>query len=149
MKTTATSGNMITQYFGQNFDATKVDCSIFIEIKVYVPPSVRNDPSTTLFFNLEKNTMKEVSENDQMFIDPFGDIDADKTHVTANITGPFDDDNYLIRLDRKVTDEDIKNIKQDKMPGLTFSWHYNKDVELRTKHNTRNNQYTRLGMPSK
>ena len=54
MSTTATSGNITTQYFGEKFDATKVDGNIFIAIYVYVPPSVKNDRSTTLLFNLGK-----------------------------------------------------------------------------------------------
>ena len=63
--------------------------------------------STTLLFNLEKNTMKEVSDNDQMDIRTVGYIDADKTHVTTNINGHSINKNnkyYHFRLNRKVTD---------------------------------------------
>ena len=146
--TTATSGNMTTQYFGKNFDASMVDGNFYFSIHVYVPRSVRNDTSTTLLVNLEKNTMKEVSDNDKISISwTDGDSDAEKTYVTTNITGPFDDDKYFILLNRKVSDEDIRNIKQDKMPGFKFSWKYNKDVELWAKYNAWNNQFTRLMSP--
>ena len=140
---------MTTKYFGEKFDATKVDGNIYIVTKVYVPPSVRKDKSTTLFFNLEKNTMKEISYNDKMDIGTVGYIDADKTHVTTNINGHSINKNnkyYHFRLNRKVTDEDIKNIKQNKMPGFRFSWQYNKEVELWTKFKPDNNQFTRLAI---
>ena len=87
--------------------------------------------------------MKEVSDNDQMDIRTVGYIDANKTHVTKNITGLFEYPKYFIRLNRKVTDENIKNIKQDKMPGFRFSWKYSQEVDLWTKFNTLNNQFTR------
>ena len=121
--------------------------NFYISILIYVPPRVQHDTNTTLLFNLEKTTIREVSDNDKMTIWTYHmlDIDADKTHVITNITGPFDD-YYVIRLNRKVSDEDIRNIKQDKMPGFRFSWKYNKEVELWSKYNTNtwNNQFTRL-----
>ena len=82
--------------------------------------------------------MKEFSDYDTISIKTLGDIDADKTHVSKNITGPF-----WIKLYRKVEDEDIRNIKQDKMPGFRFSWKYSQEVDLWTKFNTLNNQFTR------
>ena len=88
--------------------------------------------------------MKEVSDNDQMDIRTVGYIDADKTYVSTNWTGPFDYESYRIRLNRKVTYEDTRNIKQDKMPGFKFSWKYNKEVKMWTKYKTWNIQFIRL-----
>ena len=141
--TSATSGNITTKHFGDNFDATKVDGNILIKINVNVPKSARKKENTTLFFNLEKNTLKDVSDNDQMYILTVGDIDADKTYVNEHDTAPLDKF-YYIRLNRKVTIEDIKHIKQDKMHGFRFKWNYNKEVELLAKYKTHNNQFTRL-----
>ena len=141
--TTATSGNLTTEHFGEKFDATMVDSNIITKINVYVPPSVQGVTSIKLFFNLEKNTMKEVSDNDKMTITTVGDIDGDKSHVTNNITGPFKHEYYSIRLNRDVKDEDIKNIKQDKMPGFRFTWKYDKEVPLWSKFKNWNNQFTR------
>ena len=119
--------------------------NFYISILIYVPPRVQHDTNTTLLFNLEKTTIREVSDNDKMTIWTYHmlDIDADKTHVITNITGPFDD-YYVIRLNRKVSDEDIRNIKQDKMPGFRSLWKYDNEVELWTKYKTDNNQFTRL-----
>ena len=116
----------------------KVDGKISFLIKVYVNQSVKDDTSAILWFNIDKNTMKEFSDYDKISIKTFGDIDADKTHFSKNITGPF-----WIKLFRKVADEDIRNIKQDKMPGFRFSWKYSQEVDLWKKFNTLNNQFTR------
>ena len=115
-----------------------MDGKFFFQIKVYVNRTVKDDTSAILWFNLDKNTMKEFSDYDTISIKTLGDIDADKTHVSKNITGPF-----WIKLYRKVEDEDIRNIKQDKMPGFRFSWKYSQEVDLWTKFNTLNNQFTR------
>ena len=141
--TSATSGNMTTQYFGQNFEADNVERNIFIDIRVSVPLIVQYRTSTSLRFNLEKNTMKKVSENDKMYMSTLGDIDADNTHIIKNITGPTRD-YYRIRLSRKVTNEDIRNSKQYKMPGFQLSWNYDKNVELWASEKNPNNQFTRL-----
>ena len=78
METTATSGNLTTQFFGEKFE--------------------------------------EFSDYSKISIRILGDIDADKTHVSKNITGPLKYCQYWIFY-RKVKYEDIRNIKQDKMPS--------------------------------
>ena len=87
--------------------------------------------------------MKEVSQNDKMAMDTVSDIDADNTHITRNFTGSSME-SYIIFLDRKVTVEDIRNFKQDKMPGFRFTWKYNKEVEPWSRFKGYNNQFTRL-----
>ena len=141
--TASTSGNMSTPYFSDKFNADKVDGNIFIQIRIYVPPSVSGNSSTTLMLNLEKNTMKAVSDKDYMYMSTFGIINFDTTHVSRNITGLFSN-HYDTRLNRKVTDEDIKNIKEDKMPGFRLIWSFNKNMESWAKYKFNNTQFTRL-----
>ena len=93
-----------------------MDGKFFFQIKVYVNRTVKDDTSAILWFNLDKNTMKEFSDYDTISIKTLGDIDADKTHVSKNITGPLKYCQYWIFY-RKVKYEDIRNIKQDKMPS--------------------------------
>ena len=57
--TSATSGNITTKYFGEKFHATKVDGNIFFVIRVYISPSVKNDTSAALMFNLGKFSLKK------------------------------------------------------------------------------------------
>ena len=53
--TSATSGNISTQHFGNEFDTEKVDEKIEFRVSVYVPEYVFTN--TTLFFNIIKNTI--------------------------------------------------------------------------------------------
>ena len=127
MKTFATSGDISTQYFGDKFDANKMDGNIHIWIDVNVPPSVKGDQNTTLMFDIKKETMKGVSDNDKMkFIDDI--IDADLTHWSKNFTKPAAD-RYYIGLDRKVRADDINEMDLDVMPGFRLTWNHNKHVE--------------------
>ena len=91
--------------------------------------------------------MFSLSDNDKMATRTDGDIDADETHTYSNITGPFDY-YYWIRLNRKVADEDIRNIEQDKMPGFRLSWKYEKEVKFWARYKFpnkfTNNQFIRL-----
>ena len=126
MKTFATTGNISTRYFGYKFDAVKVESQIKIEIQVFVPRNVRYDKDTTLMFNINKQTMKEVSDNDQMFLDNII-IDADLAHKSANITAPSY--SYYTELNRKVSMEDINQLDLDIMPGFRMTWNYNEHLE--------------------
>ena len=125
--TSATTGNMSTQYFGEKFNTDKVDGNIRIIIMVWVPRSARSDHNATLMFDIKKETMKEVSDNDKMSITGRGYIDADLTHWSENITVPST--SYRITLHRQVTEDDIDNLDLDMMPGFRFTWNYMKHVE--------------------
>ena len=84
------------------------------------------DKNTTLMFDIKKETMKEVSDNDEMRIG-WTDIDADLTHWSKNISPPAY--SYVISLDRRVSADDINNMNLDMMPGFRLTWNYNKHVE--------------------
>ena len=131
MQTTAPSGNISTQYFGNKFDVNKVNGNIFIEIKVFVLQTI----PTILMFDIKKKTMKEVSDNDQMRFDYSDYIDADLTHWSKNITDPSRSrSSYKIRLDRKISADEINNVDLDMMPGFTLTWNYNNYVELWSRY---------------
>ena len=68
--TSATSGNISTQNFGEKYVAEKVDGNIYIWIKFYVPTSLKGNNSTKFMINIMKRTMKDISHKDQM---KFGD----------------------------------------------------------------------------
>ena len=127
VETSATSGNISTQYFEDQFDANKVDGHIYIDIEIHVPPSVVGDKNTTIIFNIEKRTMKEVSDNDNIRNVNNDVIDADLNYWSENITAPTAD--YHIKLNRKVTADDIYNMDPDMMPGFRLTWNYNRNIE--------------------
>ena len=131
VSTSAASGNISTQYYDDKFNVDKVDGDIRIWISVWVV----NDNNVSLRFDINKRTMKEVSDKDQMSFEGT-DIDADLTHWSKNITPP----GYkYILLDREVSQEDITNVKREMMPGFRFSWNYNIKIEPEDRYS---NDYT-------
>ena len=126
MVTNAASGNISTQYFDDNVDADKVDCDICIALIVNVPTSVVGDNNVTFMFDVSKRTMKDVNDNDKMQVE-YMNMAADQTHKSLNITAPSA--SYYFRLDRKVTQDDITNMKLDRMPGFRLSWKYDREIQ--------------------
>ena len=63
IRTTATSGTIATKYFGDKFNAGKVDISMSTKILVEIPPTVMNKSSTTLLFNLGKPSIMPVVQS--------------------------------------------------------------------------------------
>ena len=123
--TSASAGNISTQYFGEKFNAIKVDGEIYISIYVYIPTSMKGDKN---MFYINKKTMKEVSDNDKLSMTGVGDIDADLTQWSKNITAPKSG-YYKFVLDRRVSADDIKNLELDMMPGFRFTWNYDKQEQ--------------------
>ena len=131
LHTSATSGNISTKYFGEKFDTNKVEGNIDARIYVHVPPSVRGN--VQLMLNIEKITMKDISDDGKvyLYIYPFGFTDVDLTHWYKNITAPNPSQGfYYIHLKRKVSSDDIQNMDLDVMPGFRFTWKYSKLVKL-------------------
>ena len=87
--------------------------------------------------------MKKVSDNDKMTMSIVGDIDVDITHMSKNFSIGPSKDFFGVLLNRKVSFEEIKNIKIDRMPGFRFSWKYNKEVQHEAKFRSNNEQFTR------
>ena len=133
--TSTTSGNISTLYFGDKLDVDNVDGNILIQIFVNVPTSrVKEDNNVTLMVEVNKRTMKDVSDDDQMKYN-LSTIDPDVLHWSKNITKPSGFSQ--IKLDRKVSADDIKNIEFDFMPGFRLTWKYNKHVELENTYSNR------------
>ena len=54
--TSAASGLISTQHFGDKFDADKVETHLRYQINVHPPESVRNNPNVTFHFDIDKVT---------------------------------------------------------------------------------------------
>ena len=134
MYSSATSGNISTQYFSEKFDSRKIDGHIFIRVYLQVPPSVRDDNSSTLMVNIEKRTiMREVSDKKDSIKFDCCFIDHYLTHWSKNISAP-DKSFYDIKVQRKVSKDDFKNMDLDTMPGFILTWNYNRRVEAVAKY---------------
>ena len=80
VSSSATSGNISTQYFGEKFNATKVESNIYIDMNIYVPLFAFGDENFSLLVNIEKNTITEFRDEDMMRSWPGGIIDAELPH---------------------------------------------------------------------
>ena len=127
----ATSGNISTQYFGDKFDAEKVDSKVLFAVLLYAPPSAMYDSSTTLMLKIEKITMPEA--HDRMSAGSMSGkslkIHDDLKPWSKNITPPgfmFD-----IQYERDVSEDDINQMNLDMMPGFRLTWSYNKQHKPR------------------
>ena len=57
------------------------------------------------------------------------------TKWTKNIPAPNPGNGYYtIILDREVSQNDIRNMKLDLMPGFRFTWSYDKQIEQEAKY---------------
>ena len=59
--TSATSGVVTTQYFGEQFKKGLVEKKAWFFVYVYPPDSAKNNKNVTLHFNLEKVSMTGLS----------------------------------------------------------------------------------------
>ena len=79
--------------------------------------------------DINKRTMMEVSSKDRMYISGAEYIAPNLTHWSQNITAPTRD-SYFITLARKVSKDEIRNMKLDMMPGFRFTWNYDMDMDM-------------------
>ena len=120
--TTATSGTITTQHFGDNFDADKVETQLSYEVNVYPPVSVQYNPNITLYFEIEKLSMKDLPYGlDSMRVKGLEYIEADSIYTSQNYTPlakrryPY---GYYIQLNREAFLADIRKQKLHNVPGF-------------------------------
>ena len=148
--TSATSGHISTQYFGDDFDVLKVGRNLKYSINIKPPPSTINSLSQSnynmfsnsymfedyeddsndedevnvaLHFDIVKISMKDLSGEDIFKVDDNYYPTSDEKQVTYNITS-LGDRFVTIMLTRDVTLEDVKKQRLDVMPGFRINWHY-------------------------
>ena len=133
VNTAASSGSVTTHYFGEQFDAAKVETGpLQYTVYVYTPASVRNNANVTLHIEVEKVSLGYLSSGgDRLRV---GDTPLFDTHRTFNFTPPTHD-YYYIQLSREVLPADVRKQKLDMMPGYRVSWHYSStEVEPEAKY---------------
>ena len=122
--TTATSGVVTTQHYGEQFRPELVERTLYYKVWVYPPESVKRNVNVTLHFKLEKVSMTGLAQGskDEISIGWKNDLDSDQTTVYKNFTPPVE--YKYMRLERDVSSEDVETQKLDVMPGFRFSWWY-------------------------
>ena len=132
IRTSATSGVVTTQYYGDKFQPDLVERKLHYKVYVYPPQSVKNNKNVTLHLKLEKVSMNgmDIGSQDTIKISKLGELVADKTVTYTNFTPPGTRSLYVL-LQRSVSHEDLETMKLNFMPGFRFSWWYtSSDVEV-------------------
>ena len=127
LTTAAKSGTISTQYFGDRFDADKVDTNIG-EYSIYIYPpdnAVYNTTNNlTLHFDIDKVSLKDLtSGTEELYLSDAYDVDINEetTHFGKSYSPP----GYrYIRFKRKVSAQEVLKQKLSTMPGFKFQWYY-------------------------
>ena len=150
--TYATSGKIKTKHFGTKFDVNKVETMLNYMIKIWIPDSVIDSENITFHLDANKISMKDLSKSmnemgylsgglDNLFLNPDNEWDdepiaADLNYVRKNYTPPSAGDSWRderqtlkrMKLERKVTMQDVRQQLLDVNPGFSVSWSYSMNV---------------------
>ena len=85
--------------------------------------------------DINKKVMKElIFPNKDIILDDACD-NYDLFHCSKNITAPNPKLGlYLVKLDRKMSQDVIRKMEIDTMPGFRFTWKYNLQIEPEARY---------------
>ena len=140
MRTGASSGSVTTQYFGEKFDADKVETKLFYDVNVYGPASysIRNNPNVTLHIDIEKVSLEDLLSGFDRLYSVTGTLET--SHRSYNYTPPEFDEYHIMHIDREVIPADIRKQNLEMMPGFRVSWHYS-GIEVDSEDQYRHNAF--------
>ena len=125
--TSATSGVISTQYYGEKFMPELVEkklWNIYYQVRVYPPESVKYNENVTLHFKVDKVSMTGLDSHsmDAVYIEELAYLGADQTMAFTKYTPPVEF--RVMFLSRVVSSGDVEKQRLDVMPGFRFSWWY-------------------------
>ena len=118
------AGTITTKYFGKRkFQKGNVLKNFAVVAWIKIPESERNNTNLKLFFEINKETMIDVSQNDWIKLaDNF--IDPDLNMYTRNFTAPFKN-KYKFESGRAIPQKIFKDVTLEKFPGFNLTWYSN------------------------
>ena len=156
--TYAPSGSISTKHFGERFNIEKViPTNIQYKINILSPLTIRRSENISLLMEIETSHMNDLLTGLESFtfveevpaINSWGYSDGGITSETENIIGnsgsfvknftpPLKSSvkRRYVEVNRKVTMQDMKLLRGEKMPGFKISWRHsgiNGKVKMRTK----------------
>ena len=123
MDTSAISGVVTTQYYGEPFRPELVERQLRYSVSIRPPKSAKNNENVTLHFKVEKISMTGLASGSMELVQGICCFDADQTTAYTNFKPPSNYE-YPIVLSRHVTYDDVETQNLDVMPGFRFSWWY-------------------------
>ena len=146
--TSATSGVIKTQYFGEIFQQHLVERKALFNVNVYPPETVRNNKSVTLHFKLEKVSIQGLSIVQESFrADDYGWVDSRMSSVTFNFSPSSSAKDYInmMMTRNNIAEEYMNTMEMDNMPGFQLSWYYtDMESELLPDNKFYNNEENQL-----
>ena len=121
VNTYATSGTISTQYFGHEFDEYKIEKYFFYFASINPPHNYKYNSSVTLYIEVEKNIKPEF--------DQFWSDNEIPEVITLNRIESPPGDNKLYQLRRDISEDAVKDLQMDLMPGFRLTWYYNEKLE--------------------
>ena len=150
ISTSATSGVVTTQHYGDQFKPELVERKLWYNVYVWPPESVRNNENVTLHLKVEKLSMTGLpsGSKDEVYMDAY--LDAEQTTVYKNFTPPVF--RRYMTLQRDVSYKDVETQKLDLMPGFRISWWYSGEEftpDNKYKDNWMTKKFVRLEINTK
>ena len=134
IESSATSGVVTTQYYGEKFRPELVERKLYYMVRVNPPKSLQysSNFNVTMHFKVEKVSMTGLVRQslavpgkdsiDRVWVDNFGFLEFGQTTAYQNYIPCCS--LRFIALRRDVSSEDVGTQKLKLMPGFRFSWWY-------------------------
>ena len=130
IETTATSGVVTTQHYGEKFMSELVERKFRYMVKVFPPWNVRRDKNATLHFKLDMVPMTGLLEGSRSraYMQGLGFLDEGQTTAYTTFSPPAPPAGYIkfrdMFVSQDVSSVDVETQKLDLMPGFRLSWWY-------------------------
>ena len=99
-------------------------------IHVNPPESVQGNSNVTYFVDVKKVTIQAAEEKAEMNLNYVFPVPNDLYHYNFSVNGQLMADFKIdISMNRKLSEDDIKNSKEKYMPGFRLTWYYNVKTE--------------------
>ena len=116
--TSANSGVISTQYFGEAFNKSNLHKSFLSAVLFYKPSEVLQNENVTFHIQINRNELRGVDK----YLWGANDYDDDVQNKIYNFTPP--QSFGLFAFLRDVSEYQFNVIKMDFMPGFTIQWKY-------------------------
>ena len=132
-----TSGTIMTEHYGEQFDADKVETDVHYDISIYPPAIIQQDADDTIYgdvtlhFEVEKMSMKNIMSGYEKYEEHNSStVNVDIKTFIRNYQPPLENHIYYkdhrrsFKVQRKVALWDVKKMSMKLMPGFKFKWYY-------------------------
>ena len=120
IETSANSGVVFTQYWGEPFNPKLVEKSINYQVRIGRPQSALNPENVVLHYEIEIVSMKGLLKVSREEYD-INRVRIDEDLISDNITLSTNDI-FVLGVDRNVEKENLNSQTLDTMPGFKLKW---------------------------